>query len=362
MKIILKWLIIVVIILSFVTSYLLIGCKETDATTEETDATTEETDATAEETDATAEEEPDKVVAETEETYVMITFVSGVPYWIEARWGFEDAAEAFGVIAEYTGPNDIDPVSESQFVDNVITRGVKGIAIAVADPKALNPAIERAVAAGIPVVNFADVAEDSEAFIYIGASGYEIAERNMEELAKLVDYKGKIGVTYGAGVPVEETGLQAIKDVIAKYPDLELAQVVDDKFDYNIGVQAVSAMIAAIPDLAGISAIDATGGACIAAALKEGGYDPGDIKAVVVETYNDTLDAIRDGWVDMSIVTNTYAQGYFSLVALYLHNHMEEMMPKVLPKLAGGYSPFPVDMNSGNFIIDKSNYEVFYKE
>jgi len=143
-----------------------------------------------------------------EEVYVMVVHVYGVPYWIDVRQGWEDAGAYLGVTAEYTGHDTIDPTVESRVVDEQIARGVDGIALCPCDQKAMNPAIERVIDAGIPIVTFISEAIGSKSLCYIGQNNYDMGVALAEALAKAVNYKGQVGITYGGGNPSQEERLQ----------------------------------------------------------------------------------------------------------------------------------------------------------
>jgi len=74
----------------------------------------------------------------------------GQTFWDIVRKGAEVAATKDNVELRYSS----DPASSSQavLIQSAIDAGVDGIAVTMPDPPALEPAVKKAVAAGIPVV------------------------------------------------------------------------------------------------------------------------------------------------------------------------------------------------------------------
>lgn len=107
------------------------------------------------------------------ETYIMITFQSGLEYWKSPLKGFEDAADALGVTVEYRGATRYDAKEQTMVIEQAIARKPAGIAISAIDPQSLVPAINKAIDADIPVVLFDADAPDSQAYSFLGTDNYK---------------------------------------------------------------------------------------------------------------------------------------------------------------------------------------------
>lgn len=68
---------------------------------------------------------------------------------------------------------DTDPAKQTQQLEDFITEGVDFIALAAADPDGLAPAIEDAVAAGIPVLTFDGPANTDAVLTHVGFDPYK---------------------------------------------------------------------------------------------------------------------------------------------------------------------------------------------
>jgi len=296
------------------------------------------------------------VFAQEEEEYAMLVFVSGVPYWIDARQGFEDAASEFGVKMTFNGPTSADVAEQTAIMDQLVAKGVKGILLAPADPNALTPAINRAIKNGVTVILFDGDAPESNRLSFVGTSNYDAGFIGGEYLAKLLGGKGRVAFSYGGQEPPQEQRLKGYTDALKKYPGIEIVQVVVDEYDYSIGVRENSALLQKNPDLDAIAGLDATSGAVIARAVQELGYNKGDIHIIAFDKNQDVLELIEEGWIDVTLVQRTYTQGYLSLWLLYTYAH-GKMTPEKW--LEGGINPLPEEINTGILIVDKAKVKFF---
>lgn len=119
-------------------------------------------------------------------------------YWQAVASGAEAAAAKTDLDMMFKGPlSENDRAAQKQLVQQFISEGVAGIALAPLDAKALVPEVRRAKAKGIPVVIFdsaleGTAGEDFASFIATdnGASG-ELAG---VEMARLLGNQGKVVV------------------------------------------------------------------------------------------------------------------------------------------------------------------------
>ncbi|WP_395675409.1 substrate-binding domain-containing protein, partial [Inquilinus sp.] len=98
------------------------------------------------------------------------------PYFDLSRDGCMDAAKKLGVECVYIGPVEHEPASEAQIVQDLITQGIDGLAISVADVDALTNVIDQAVAAGIPTITFDADAPGSKRQAFVGTDNYAMGK------------------------------------------------------------------------------------------------------------------------------------------------------------------------------------------
>ena len=79
-----------------------------------------------------------------------LTAAAGDTFWDVVKKGAEQAGKDEGVKVSYQ--SDGDPSKQSQLIDAAVNQKVDGIVVSMANPDALKASIEKAVAAGIPVI------------------------------------------------------------------------------------------------------------------------------------------------------------------------------------------------------------------
>jgi ribose transport system substrate-binding protein len=108
--------------------------------------------------DNAAAESDDKAI-----TLAMIPKSTGGEFWETVEVGANEAAEELGVSIKWEGAlSETEIAEQKKIIENMITLGVDGIALAPLNPKAMQKDVENAAAAGIPVVIF-DSAVDGTA-------------------------------------------------------------------------------------------------------------------------------------------------------------------------------------------------------
>lgn len=287
--------------------------------------------------------------------YVMISAVTGGPYWIDSKAGLYDKAKELGVKAVFTGPPTVDANAQIDAVNRAIAQKVDGIImVAVAD--AVTPAIDEAIEAGIPVVCADADAPSSKRYSFIGTGNYNAGYQGGNELAKLLGGQGEVALMYIPGWDNLIQRIQGYKAALAKYPGIKIVKIGNDKGSQTEAEKECRAILQAYPNLAGFGCVAAIGGQGAAVAVKQAGK-AGRVKIVAMDRDEATLQFIQEGVIDASIAQRTYMMTYLALQMLYdLHNgriKFTDDWRKV------HVNPLPPLVDTGTFVVDKSNVAYF---
>ncbi|MGO8692612.1 MAG: substrate-binding domain-containing protein [Rectinemataceae bacterium] len=253
------------------------------------------------------------------ETYVMVSNVAAHPYWIDAKKGGEDAAAELGVKWVYTGPADFNTPAQVTTLEQIIQTRPAGILVAALQPDAITPAINKAIAMGIPVVTVDTDAPKSRRMTYLGTENYSAGVTMGKRMAEITDGKGKIGLASVPGQFNLEERIRGIRDAIKDFPDMSVVSIVDDKNDDSATATATVALLQAHPEITVVGSINAVG-AGIASALRQTGK-VGKVKAVTFDITDPIIAALEDGTVDSTLVQRTYMMTYLGVKLLYGYNH-----------------------------------------
>ena len=128
------------------------------------------------------------------ERYVLVTANVNLPYWQEARAGFEDAAQVLGVEAEFTGPATYSPDDELKAFQQAAASGATGILVSPARAGLFQASIDEAVRAGVPVICMDSDSPQSRRILFIGTNNYEAGLESGKLLAQKMRESGLVVV------------------------------------------------------------------------------------------------------------------------------------------------------------------------
>jgi ribose transport system substrate-binding protein len=291
---------------------------------------------------------------ETERYYFVATNIN-LPYWQEAQAGFLAAARNLKVRAELVGPETYDPGAEATMFRNIVEKQPSGICLSAARTDFFKADIDKAVAAGIPVICVdADVPE-SNRVLYIGTDNVKAGRESVKRMAALAP-KGNIVVITIRGQHNIDDRLTGVADALKNYPALKLTEILDDKGDWRNAFDQISDLILKKEKMDGIICLEATGGPGAADALKR--FDmAGKLPIVAFDKDPKTLDLIESGAIASTIAQKPYVMSYYGLKFLddLHHNAVKEFKDwRTAPA-----SPLPGWVDTGTAVVDKSNLAAF---
>lgn len=218
------------------------------------------------------------------------------------------------------GPTSADAVEQTRVIDDLIARRVDGIAVSCNDPTACVDPIDRAVAAGIPVMTWDSDAPESARFTFLSIDNYAGGRRAAELLVESIGGAGKVAIITGvSGALNLEQRMAGFRDVLAGYPGVEIVAVVETNEDISRGVQGVEDVMQAHPDLrgwffAGLWPLFADRGAM---PRWEEATRAGQLKTVSFDTLPLQLELLRDGYLTGLIGQKYWGWGYDSIQIVY---------------------------------------------
>lgn len=239
-----------------------------------------------------------------------------------------EAADQIGAMTgtkitiDYQAPATADLVLQSELIEKAIATQPDGIAVDSIDVEAQLPLFQEARRRGIPVILYVNVAPTGSGVPYCGNDFYEQGYFEGEELMKRINYRGKVAIIHG--VPTNQPHAErfrALKDVIAKYPNVQLVAEAFDYDDIENAAREAAAILAAHPDLAGFGCCDAATGVGIGQALKEAGKKPGEVKYVGIDDLPQLQELMRDGWLDLSVCTQPNSLGRWCVISLFMEKN-----------------------------------------
>ena len=165
------------------------------------------------------------------EVFYLISVNQALALLADGGGGFKQAAAEYKVTARVVGPDGHDPQAELTELQNAVAAKPAGILISVADAAVLQPGIDAAVSAGIPVITMDSDAAGSRRLYFIGTNNLEAGRLGGQRVIEKLGGKGNVVFFTLAGQPNTEERLKGFKDVFASQPDIKIVDVVDIKAD-----------------------------------------------------------------------------------------------------------------------------------
>jgi simple sugar transport system substrate-binding protein len=262
-------------------------------------------------------------------TVAMITHeVPGDSFWDLIRKGAQAAADKDNIELRYS--NDPEAPAQANLVQSAIDSKVDGIALTLAKPDAVAPAVKAALAAGIPVVAFNSGFDNFKAMglqEYFGqdeklagvAAGEKLNSDGAKKIICVIQEQGQVALeSRCAGVKQGFKGDMEILNVNSKdMPSVEAT--ITAKLQQDPSVDHVVALGAPIA----LTAVQSVGNANSSA------------KIVTFDTNAALVDAIKNGKVQWAVDQQPFLQGYLAIDSLWLYKNNKNLIGGGQPTLTG---------------------------
>jgi simple sugar transport system substrate-binding protein len=259
----------------------------------------------------------------------MITHeVPGDSFWDLIRKGAQAAADKDNIELRYS--SDPEAPSQANLVQSALDSKVNGIAVTLAKPDAMAPAVKAALAAGIPVTAFNSGFDDYKKMgvqEYFGqdeklagiAAGEKLNADGAKKIICVIQEQGQVALeSRCAGVTQGFKGSTEILNVNSKdMPSVE--STITAKLQQDPTVDHVVALGAPIA-LTAIQSVTNAGSKA---------------KIVTFDTNAALVDAIKNGQVDWAVDQQPYLQGYLAVDALWLYINNKNLIGGGAPTLTG---------------------------
>lgn len=294
---------------------------------------------------------------DSDEYYVFIAANLQVPYWKTAGAGFTNAAAQMKVRSDFEGPQTYDPNAEKEAFDRAVQKKATGILLGVTDPAVLRDSIDKAIAAGIPVITIDSDAAASKRLFFIGTNNYQAGFTGGQRLAQELHGKGNVVVFTMPGQPNLQDRLHGYKEALARTPDIKITRVVDIQGDPRIAFDTTTEIIGKEKDkVDAFVCLEAQSGKEVASVLNS--YHVTGKTVMAMDTDPETLDWIKKGAIAATIAQKPYTMAFVGLQMLDgLHHHRPASLEEDWSK--DSYAPIPAFVDTGSDLIDKSNVDAF---
>jgi ribose transport system substrate-binding protein len=216
-------------------------------------------------------------------------------------------------------PGSANAQLQIDIMEDLIAKGVDGIAIGPTDPNELVGVIDAALDAGIKIICFETDAPVSKRMGYVGTNNYNAGRHMGYVIGKALDGEGNILILTGLSTQMSlNERIRGIVEYLAEnYPDIKILDTQTSEGDAQIAVSVAENLIQSYPDFDAIIGIDATAGPAAISVWKANGWQNSDEKLIITfDDMPDNLQGMRDGYIKaiVSQRQNTWGEGVLMLL------------------------------------------------
>ncbi|MBY5904198.1 substrate-binding domain-containing protein [Rhizobium leguminosarum] len=198
------------------------------------------------------------------------------PYFQVAGDGAQDAAKEIGGEIVRLAPSQATAEAQVEIVNNLVSQGVKVIALASNDANAIAPALKRAAKQGVRTITFdSDAAAEARTVFVNQAKGDSLAEMMLQSMHDLIGGEGEFAILSSTATAANQNAwIDFMKQKLSgdpKFSKMKLVQVAYGEESEQINQQQALALVQAYPNLKGIIVPAGIGLPAAARALDEAG-------------------------------------------------------------------------------------------
>lgn len=327
-------------------TFALTGCNSPSTQTAETSPTGEAT-ATGAATGA-----PAAIATVAKDEKIKVAFVTNNPsdFWTIAKKGCEKAdAELPNLDFEFRMPANGTAAEQTQIVDDLLAKGVKGIAISPKDPANQTSMLNKAASQALLVTQDSDAPESNRA-CYVGTDNKAAGRQAGEEIKKALPNGGKIMVFVGSkDAQNAQDRYKGIEEAL-EGSKVKILDIRTDEADRAKAKNNAADTLVKNTDIAALVGLWSYNGPAILEAVKDAGKI-GKVKIICFDEEDPTLAGVKSGAITATIVQQPFKFGYESL----------KLMDKVLREGSGSIPDNKMQIVPTK-VINKGNVDAFVKE
>lgn len=276
----------------------------------------------------------------------MIPKSSVNPVFLAAKIGAMRTAESLNekhskikVVIDWQPPLHDSPTEQSKIIMNSVANGSKAIIVSCLDEDSLTEAINFAVDRGVPVMTFDSDAPKSKRFAFYGPDDVEIGKILMNQMARLINGKGKIAILGGNNSARNlQKRVEGIKLEAANYPDIKIAGVYFHNETEADAINTMQSVMQEHPDLGGW--VMAGGWPLFGDGLKNV-LKPGELKIVAVDALPVQLKYLEENYVQLLLGQPVFSWGEVSVKTVVDKIYLKKDVNGIIK-----FNPIPVTIKN----------------
>ncbi len=289
------------------------------------------------------------------EEYLAVACMGNLEYFSAHKFAWKWIGDKLGVKTSYIGPAEYDVPGQITAFDQAIARKPAGIMVFGVD-ESLKPSIDKAVAAGIPVVTYSGDVPDSKRATFVGTNQHDLGYFGGQKIGEVLGGQGDVAILTITGVSMFDQREAGFREGFAKHPGIRVVQTGDTKADTVTAINVAKAILQRFPNLAAFACTDSTGGIAASTAVKEAGK-AGKIKVVSMDRNSDVLQMVKSGVLAGTIAQDDCAEMVWGMLVLFSKHHFDP--PLSSDNVKAKVEAAPANIFTSISWVDKSNVDYF---
>jgi ribose transport system substrate-binding protein len=268
-------------------------------------------------------------------------------FWKIAEAGVRQAEKDFNAKCDVRMPTQGTAAEQKEILQDLIVKGVSGIAISPCSPDSQTDMLNDA-AAKVNLICHDSDAPKSKRLVYVGTSNVDAGKVAGEQLKKALPNGGDVMIYVGsldAQNAIQRN--KGLRDAV-KGSKIRILDTMTDGADHTKARANVEDTLVKHPDIAGLVGLWSYNGPAIVNAVKAASK-VGKIKIVCFDEDAVTLQGIKDGGIFSTVVQKPYEFGYQSVKILAALERKEKV----------DIPPSKI-IDTGVDVINKDNVDAFW--
>lgn len=266
----------------------------------------------AEETDAYKNE--DMSAYSVEGVSIGVSFGQNVhPFFKAMQNGIEDACEDYGI--EKVSIQSADSSLEKQVtqIENLTTSGITSLLVNPYDSEGVSVAVQNAIDAGVNVFSMDISISGAEPTYHVASDNKKIGELLAQRLDEMLGGEGQIAILVEPSVSSLKDRQEGFETYIADNTNIEIVAEQLGAIERTDALEAAETVLQAHSDIQAFIGINENSAMGIASAVQSAGLSDSGIIVTGVDSTEDVMNGIKDGFLAYGVAQNPYQMGYMSV-------------------------------------------------
>jgi len=252
--------------------------------------------------------------------FTMVNHVTTNIFFTPTQNGAADACKLLGCSYQWTGSQTSSPSDMVNSINTAISAKVNGIATTLIDPHAFNTPVQKALAAGIPVVSYNADEPQTGRLAYIGQDLTEAGVEMGQHIISLLPKGGEIALFIATpGSANIQPRIDGAKQALASHKNIKYTVVATGAAVPN-EISTINSWAVGHPTAKGMFAVDGGSTQGVAQAIQKNGLKAKGWVGGGFDLTPITEQLLGKGDIAFTIDQQPYLQGFLPILELYLYN------------------------------------------